>query len=324
MKKILLGLSVILMTSVSAQNYPDYYPNNNSNGYGNGNYYGNEDDEFYFPDDYYYEYPSDYYSNDLYQGYYNDYRQSISNVNWNRFFAKYRLSSWQMQQIMMLNDSFNSYSAWNSYYRYNPDRWYYDRFYAIQRILGPQVFVIFQNNYYQGYSPIVYYANYNKRHYARNVYVIPRYRHTNINIYKVNKVQYHQSNPRQNIGFQPTRSGNNPTLGGSRDNGFRNDGLTADTNTRNNSIRNDNTGQRNSTIRNESTNTRNNSVRTQSQTSSNNNGTRNDTSNRQTSVQKTVPTRSVESNSRSSSSQNTESRTPSSSSRNSGNRLTTR
>ena len=38
MKKILIGFSVFLMTLVSAQNYPDYYPTNNSN------YYGDEDD----------------------------------------------------------------------------------------------------------------------------------------------------------------------------------------------------------------------------------------------------------------------------------------
>ena len=138
----------------------------------------------------------------------------------------HRLSSWQVQQIMMLNDSFSSYSAFNSYYRYNPDRWYYDRFYAMQRILGPSVFVVFQNNYYNGYNPIIYYQNYNRRHYARNVYVIPRYRNVNVNVYKVNKVQYHQTNPRQNIGFQPTpRTGQTANSNGTRYNGFRNDGL---------------------------------------------------------------------------------------------------
>ena len=326
MKKILLGLSVFLMTLVSAQNYPDYYPNgNNSNGYNNGNYYGNEDDEFYFPDDYYYEYPSDYYSNALYQDYYNDYRRSINDVNWNRFVAMQRLSPWQVQQIMMLNDSFSSYSAFNSYYRYNPDRWYYDRFYAMQRILGPSVFIVFQNNYYQGYNPIVYYQNYNRRHYARNIYVVPRYRNVNINVYKVNKVQYHQTNPRQNIGFQPTpKTGSTANLNGTRDNGFRNDGMKTEANTRNNSIRTDNNDERNNAVRKESANTRNNSVRTQPQAPANNGGFRNDSGTRNESVRSAAPTRKVERNSGTRSNQKTESRTPSSSPRNSGQRFTTR
>lgn len=59
MKKILLGLSVFFATLISAQNYPDYYPNSNNN---NGGYYSDYDDEYYFPDDYYYQYPSDYYT----------------------------------------------------------------------------------------------------------------------------------------------------------------------------------------------------------------------------------------------------------------------
>ncbi|MDP2452606.1 MULTISPECIES: hypothetical protein [unclassified Kaistella] len=321
MKKILLGLSVFLMTLVSAQNYPDYYPNNN---YGNGNY-GDVDDEFYFPDDYYYEYPSDYYSNDLYQSYYNDYRKSIYDVNWNRFFAAHRLSPWQVQQIIILNDSFPSYSAFNSYYRYNPDRWYYDRFYAMQRILGPNIFIVFQNNYYNGYNPVIYYQNYNRRHYARNIYVVPRYRNVNVNIYRVNKVQYHQSNPRQNIGFQPTRNGTTASTNGTRDNGFRNDGVTANSNTRDNSIRNENQDLRNNEIRNDNSNARNNSGRSQSQIKTqNNNGFRNEFGNKQESIRNVAPTRKVESNSIPRSKQGTESRTPSSSSRNSGQRFTAR
>ena len=322
MKKILLGLSVFIMALVSAQNYPDYYPNGNNN---NGNYYGDIDDEFYFPDDYYYEYPSDYYSSALHKDYYNDYRRSINDVNWNRFISMHRLSPWQVQQIMMLNDSFPSYSSFNSYYRYNPDRWYYDRFYAMQRILGPNVFVVFQNNYYNGYNPIVYYQNYNKRHYARNIYVIPRYRNVNVNVYKVNKVQYHQSNPRQNIGFKATpRTGQTANINGTRDNGFRNDGMKADANIRNNSVRTNTESQRNNSFRNESANTRNNNLSTPPQAPINNGGFRNDAGTRKGSVRSVAPTRKVESNSGTRSNQKPESRTPSSSSRNSGQRFTTR
>jgi hypothetical protein len=322
MKIILLGLSVFIMALVSAQNYPDYYPNGNNN---NGNYYGDIDDEFYFPDDYYYEYPSDYYSSALHKDYYNDYRRSINDVNWNRFITMHRLSPWQVQQIMMLNDSFPSYSSFNSYYRYNPDRWYYDRFYAMQRILGPNVFVVFQNNYYNGYNPIVYYQNYNKRHYARNIYVIPRYRNVNVNVYKVNKVQYHQSNPRQNIGFKATpRTGQTANINGTRDNGFRNDGMKADANIRNNSVRTNTESQRNNSFRNESANTRNNNLSTPPQAPINNGGFRNDAGTRNGSVRSVAPTRKVESNSGTRSNQKPESRTPSSSSRNSGQRFTTR
>ncbi len=263
MKKIILGLSVFMMTLMSAQNFPDYYPNN---GYGNNNYYGDADDEFYFPDDYYYQYPTDYYSNDLYRNYYNDYRSSINNINWNRFFTMNRLSPWQMQQIIMLNDSYSSYSSWNSVYRYNPDRWYYDRFYALQHILGPRLFVVFQNNFYNGYNPVNYYQSYNQRHYARNVYVVPRYRYVNVNVYRVNRASYHQSNPRANIGFQQKgRSGQTQNGSSFRDNGFRNSTGGSATSSRNNTFRNDNnvtgstarttapSNQRNNTFRNEPT-----------------------------------------------------------------------
>lgn len=227
MKKILFGLSVFFATLISAQNYPDYYPtNSNNNGY-NGDY----DDEYYFPDDYYYEYPSDYYRNDLYQSYYNDYQRSIYDVNWNRFISVYRLSPWQVQQIMMLNDRFPSYKAWNSYYRYNPDRWYYDRFYALERIMGPRIFVIFQNNYYNGYSPVTYWQNYRRQHYVTNVYIVPKYRNININRYRVNRTQYHQNNPRANFGFTDTpRTGSGNWNNSTRENGFRNDGAVRNNN----------------------------------------------------------------------------------------------
>lgn len=221
MKKLLLGISVFVATLSSAQIYKDYYPTN----YPGGGYYEDYDDEYYFPDDYYYEYPADYYTSDLYRSYYNDYRRSIYDVDWNRFFRTYRLSSWQVQEIMMLNDRFGSYSAWNSYYRYNPDRWYYDRFYALERILGPKVYVIFQNNYYQGYNPVSYYQNYRRVHYRPTVYVVPRYQRVNVNRYRVDRVQYHKTNPRQKIGFRDTPRGQNSQGNtGSNSSGFRKDG----------------------------------------------------------------------------------------------------
>lgn len=320
MKKILLGLSVFLMTLVSAQNYPDYYP---TNGYENNGNYGDYDDEYYFPDDYYYEYPEDYYANDLYTNYYNDYRQSIVDVNWNRFFSMQRLSPWQVHQIRMLNNSYPSYAAWNSVYRYNPDRWYYDRFYALQRILGPTVFVVFQNNYYNGYNPVIYYQNYNRRHYARNVYVVPRYRNINVNVYKVNKTQFQQSNPRNNIGFQQTpRTGQTATIGNTRNNGFRNDNVTQGSGIRNNSIKAETVAPRTNNTRPEQSGFRNSSIRREAQAPSNNGNIRNN-STLQSGSRNTAP-KKVESISGKRNDTNSGSRTPSSNSRNSGLRFTSR
>ncbi|UTX47821.1 hypothetical protein [Chryseobacterium sp. MA9] len=232
MKKIFLGLAFGLGVLTSAQQYPNngwgddgYYQN------GDG-YYSDEDDRNYFPDDYYYNYPQDYYPSDYYQSYYNDYRGSIINIDWNGFFVQNRLNRWQVDQIMRLNNLYASFTAWDNFYRYNPDRWYYDRFYALERILGPRVFVVFQNNYYRGSSPIVYFQNYRRSYYVPRYTVMPRYRNININIYRVDRSRFRRmDNPTFDIvrrdnrggnGFKNTRSSENS--GGIRDNngGFRN------------------------------------------------------------------------------------------------------
>lgn len=124
MKKIFLTLAIIFGGLVSAQDYYDTYPTD-YNGY---EYY---DDSYDYPDDYYYNYPTDYYPDQYYKGYYNDYRNAVFSVNWNQFFVQFNLSPFQINQIMILNNRFASFAAWNSYYRWNPDRWYYDRFYAL-------------------------------------------------------------------------------------------------------------------------------------------------------------------------------------------------
>jgi len=208
MKKIFLTLAIIFAGLVSAQDYYDTYPTE-YNGY---EYYDNSYD---YPDDYYYNYPTDYYPDQYYQGYYSDYRNAVFSVNWNQFFVQYRLSPFQINQIMMLNNRFASYDAWNSYYRYNPDRWYYDRFYALQNILGPRVFVVYQNVYFRGASPFVYYRNRCVNFYARRYPVRPVYRNVNINIYKVNRGNFREGF-RENVRNQGMI---NPT----RNNGIRND-----------------------------------------------------------------------------------------------------
>lgn len=234
MKKIALAL--LFMTS--ALGFSQAYPNYNS---GYDGYYNNQNDYYnddtYFPDDYYYQYPQDYYTPALYQDYYNDYRQSISMINWNKFFRKYRLSPWQINQIIYLNQMYSSYAAWDAYYRYNPDRWYYDRFFALQNILGPQVFVVFQNVYYNGYNPVSYYRDYRMKYYAPAVFVRPVYRNVNINIYRMNPRTYHKDYGyfySQKNGFDFKNAPN----------GFRNqnDGFRSSTRTQNtgNGFRDDN------------------------------------------------------------------------------------
>jgi len=244
MKKIFLSLALVLGTFVFAQDYYDTYPSE-YNGY---EYYDNSYD---YPDDYYYNYPSDYYPDQYYQGYYNDYQSAVVSVNWNQFFMQNRLSPYQINQILMLNNRFASYDAWNSYYRWNPDRWYYDRFYALQNILGPRVFVVYQNVYFRGASPFVFYRNRFTNFYARRYPVRPIYRNVNINIYKVNRGNFKEGfrsmgrnqnmiQPNRNsdgIRNQSVRSGangsnpggtRNPQFGGIRNNG--NNGIRANEN----------------------------------------------------------------------------------------------
>ncbi|WP_379968927.1 hypothetical protein [Epilithonimonas sp. UC225_85] len=247
-KKIFLTLAIIFGGLISAQDYYDTYPQE-YNGY---EYYDNSYD---YPEDYYYNYPTDYYPDQYYQGYYNDYRNAVYAVNWDQFFFQNRLSPFQINQIIMLNNRFASYEAWNSYYRWNPDRWYYDRFYALQNILGPRVFVVYQNVYFRGASPFVYYRNRCVNFYARRYPVRPIYRNVNINIYKVNRGNFREGfrnpgrnqgmidSPRNNGGFrnQPPRSGANGNNMGVRS--PQNDGVR---NPQNGGIRpNENGGFRN-------------------------------------------------------------------------------
>ncbi|MGC5745358.1 hypothetical protein [Chryseobacterium sp. NFX27] len=241
MKKILLGFALGLAALSSAQQYPN-------NGWGDDGYYQNgdgyyddEDDRDYFPDDYYYNYPQDYYPSDYYQGYYNDYRNSVVNINWNVFFRDNRLNRWQIDQILSLNNLYVNFSTWNNFYRYNPDRWYYDRFYALERILGPRVFVVFQNNYYRGASPIVYFQNYRRTYYAPRYAVMPRYRNVNINVYRVDRSRFRRTdNPTFNVirtsrsdGFRGSRDHHNS--GGFRKQAENNNGFRSN---ENNGVRN--------------------------------------------------------------------------------------
>ena len=218
MKKLILCFALALFsTSCTAQYYPTndgYYSNNSS---------WNGDEDYYFPEDYYYEYPSDYYRDSYYQDFYNDYRQSIDMVNWNRFFIDYRLSRYQMEMILDLNRQFSSFYVWNNYYRMNPTRWYYDRFYALEKILGSRLFRIYYHIYYNGIAPVKYYVNHWSNYYRPKYYsnyVVPRYRTVNINQYRVNRYDYHQGVGNK-YGWNQPRNPHNPG-------GFREDGSSAE------------------------------------------------------------------------------------------------
>lgn len=261
MKKIVFFLALGLFSmSCTAQ----YYPNNDGYYSDNNGWYG--DDNYQFPDDYYYEYPSDYYRDDYYQSFYNDYTRSIEMVNWNRFFRDYRLSNYQMEMIMDLNRQFSSYFMWNDYYRMNPNRWYYDRFYALERILGSRLFRVFYTMYYGGVTPVRYYSNYWRDYYRPryyNYYVVPRYRDVNVNVYRVDPYDYHRSVGNK-YGWNQPRNPHNPG-------GFR-EGNTS-TNRNGNVTNSSGSTQRTGGFR---TND-NNVIRSESQNSTNrNNGFRTD------------------------------------------------
>jgi hypothetical protein len=237
MKKILIGFAMSFAALSFAQQYPNNGWGDDDRYYQNDGYYSDQDDQNYFPDDYYYNYPQDYYPQDYYQSNYNEYRNSIVNINWNVFFTQNRLSRFQIDQVLRLNNLYVSFSTWNNFYRYNPDRWYYDRFYALERILGPRVFVTFQNNYYRGYSPVVYFQNYRTTHYASIYRPMPRYRNVNINIYRVDRAKFRRmDNPTISIvrSQRPNNGFRGPVRDGSNGGGFRNQ----------NEVRNNNSGFR--------------------------------------------------------------------------------
>lgn len=259
MKKIILSLAILF----SAMSFAQYSANSPTWGDEYYDYY--YDDEHYFPEDYYYEYPNDYYSDAYYRNFYRDYRRSITRVDWNRFFYEFHLSPNQIRLIIDLNNQFDTYYAWDSYYRMNPVRWYHDRFYALERILGNRLYIIFQNRYYRGIRPVVYYNNRCRSFYNVRYRVRPVYRYYNVDRYRVNRYNYHQNVGRR-YGWRQNRNPHNPG-------GFKGH---HDVNSYD-GFRRNNSGYRNNT----STNRR--SYRTKNATSSHRNSgfrTRTNTSNR--------------------------------------------
>ena len=239
MKSIFTKLFLVSALSVTGISYAQYYPNDDyGNNYGYEYYY----DDYNYPDEYYYEYPNDYYTNDLYRGYYNDYRNTIISINWDRFFVEFRLSPYQIREIRILNSRFSNYGHWQRYYRYNPDRWYYDRFIALERILGPRIYVVYYQRYYRNYNPIVYYQNYRVKHYRPTVYVTPRYRNVDVRTFKNDAYRTggFRNNDRaynDNRNFEKSRE-NSGFRSGSSDERPRNNGGFRSSDSRNDNDRN--------------------------------------------------------------------------------------
>lgn len=224
MKNIFLTLGIgLLATSCVMYSEPNAGNVYRNGGYADNNQWNNGySSNDYFPDDYYYEYPNDYYRDDYYQSFYNDYHQSIAMVNWNSFFREMSLTQMQINAILDLNNQFATFGVWNNYYRMNPNRWYYDRFYALERILGSRVYAVYINRYYRGVSPVTFYVNYWQTHYRPryyNYYVVPQYRNVNINNYRVDREVYHR-NVGTNYGWNQPRS-NSYNPGGFKENNSR-------------------------------------------------------------------------------------------------------
>lgn len=248
MKKFFVLGALAIASLAYTQHYPYGYQREYSYNQYDDSDWGYYDDGFYdyaynnFPDTYYYEYPTDYYPTAYYESYYNDYRQSILGINWDRLFMEFNLSPLQIRQIRILNGRFNDFSVWHSYYGMNPDRWYYDRFYALERILGSRIYVVFQNRYYGGYSPIRHFQRYRRTHYVRRYMPMPQYRSVNVNVYNLGRDRYFQhygngyvrnnvSNPFRSEGFKNSENSGFRNSNG----GFNgNSGLRNGTRTENN------------------------------------------------------------------------------------------
>lgn len=158
------------------------------------------------------------------------------------FCIEFRLSPYQIREIRILNSRFSNYGNWQRYYRYNPNRWYYDRFIALERILGPRIYVVYYQRYYRNYNPIVYYQNYRVKHYRPTVYVTPRYRNVDVRTFKNDAYRTggFRNNDRaynDNRNFEKSRE-NSGFRSGSSDERPRNNGGFRSSDSRNDNDRN--------------------------------------------------------------------------------------
>lgn len=101
------------------------------------------------------------------QNYYNDYRGSITSINWGQVASFLGLNNNQVYQLNILNNRYPDYNSWNRVYAKEPNRWYNDRYYAIERIMTPVQYKKFYARYYQGQNPRFKYDNDYKRYHDR-------------------------------------------------------------------------------------------------------------------------------------------------------------
>ena len=101
------------------------------------------------------------------QTYYNDYRGSVSSINWGQVAIFLGLNNNQINQLTLLNNRYPDYNSWNRAYGKEPNRWYTDRYYAMEKIMTPVQYKKFYSQYYQGQNPRVKYDNDYRNHHDR-------------------------------------------------------------------------------------------------------------------------------------------------------------
>lgn len=101
------------------------------------------------------------------QNYYNDYRGSVSSINWGQLAIFLGLNRSQINQLTVLNNRYPDYNSWNRVYAKEPNRWYNDRYYEIERIMTPEQYKKFYSRYYNGQNPRLKYDNDYRRYQNR-------------------------------------------------------------------------------------------------------------------------------------------------------------
>ncbi|AZB07810.1 hypothetical protein EG344_02585 [Chryseobacterium sp. G0162] len=102
------------------------------------------------------------------QNYYNDYRGSVSSINWGQVAIFLGLNRNQINQLTVLNNRYPDYNSWNHVYAKEPNRWYNDRYYEIERIMTPEQYKKFYSRYYSGQNPRLKYDNDYRRYQNRS------------------------------------------------------------------------------------------------------------------------------------------------------------
>ncbi|MGH1516409.1 hypothetical protein [Chryseobacterium sp. JK1] len=103
------------------------------------------------------------------QNYYNDYRGSIASINWGQVAIYLGLNKAQINQLTILNSRYPDYNSWNHMYGREPNRWYTDRYYAMEKIMTPEQYRRFYARYYQGLNPRLKYDNDYRKYRGRSM-----------------------------------------------------------------------------------------------------------------------------------------------------------